>query len=174
MELSETATILHHATPHSLVLLDELGSTLPYVVECVMTVTFAGRGTATYDGTAIASAVLRELAEGVACRTLFSTHYHSLVDGFHDNLRISFGHMVSGTKDWLLIQISLHQACMVENEEEEGEREEEGGDGCKEESITFLYKFIEGVCPKSYGFNAAKLAGLPSEVEGLVRNKGQS
>ena len=56
----------------------------------------AGRGTATYDGTAIASAVLRELAEGVACRTLFSTHYHSLVDGLHGNLRISLGHMVCG------------------------------------------------------------------------------
>lgn len=42
---------------------------------------------------------------------------------------------------------------MVENEDEEGE-----------ESITFLYKFAEGTCPRSYGFNAAKLAGIPSEV----------
>ena len=49
---------------------------------------------------------------------------------------------------------------MVESDEcEEGD-----GDGCGEESITFLYKFMEGACPKSYGFNAARLAGLPSEV----------
>lgn len=33
-----------------------------------------------------------------------------------------------------------------------------------EESITFLYKFVEGACPKSYGFNAARLAGLSPEV----------
>ena len=50
---------------------------------------------------------------------------------------------------------------MVEKEEEE---EEEGEDGVQEESVTFLYKFMEGACPKSYGFNAAKLAGLPPHV----------
>ena len=52
----------------------------------------------------------------------------------------------------------IMQACMVEREDGED------GDECQEESITFLYKFMEGACPKSYGFNAAKLAGLPSEV----------
>ena len=41
----------------------------------------------------------------------------------------------------------------------ESEEENEG-----EESITFLYKFIDGACPKSYGFNAANLAGVPLEV----------
>ncbi len=44
----------------------------------------------------------------------------------------------------------------------------EGGD---EESITFLYKFTEGACPKSYGFNVAQLAGLPSSVISLARRK---
>ena len=42
---------------------------------------------------------------------------------------------------------------MIENEDDE-----------EEENITFLYKFIEGACPKSYGFNAARLAGIPQEV----------
>ena len=42
--------------------------------------------------------------------------------------------------------------------DEAGEEEEE------EEHITFLYKFIDGACPKSYGFNAARLAGIPTEV----------
>ena len=45
------------------------------------------------------------------------------------------------------------QACMVENENEHGK-----------ETITFLYKFVKGACPKSYGFNAAGLAGIPDEV----------
>uniref|UniRef100_A0A3P9H107 DNA mismatch repair protein n=1 Tax=Oryzias latipes TaxID=8090 RepID=A0A3P9H107_ORYLA len=121
VELSETASILHHATKHSLVLLDELG-----------------RGTATYDGTAIASAVVKELAEKVCCRTLFSTHYHSLVEDYANNPAVRLGHM----------------ACMVENECEDP----------SQETITFLYKFISGACPKSYGFNAARLANLPEEV----------
>ena len=42
---------------------------------------------------------------------------------------------------------------MVENENEHGK-----------ETITFLYKFVKGACPKSYGFNAAGLAGIPDEV----------
>ena len=51
---------------------------------------FAGRGTATYDGTAIASAVVKELAEKVGCRTLFSTHYHSLVEDYANNPAVRF------------------------------------------------------------------------------------
>ncbi|KAM9848166.1 DNA mismatch repair protein Msh6 isoform 1-T1 [Aulostomus maculatus] len=121
VELSETACILHHASQHSLVLLDELG-----------------RGTATYDGTAIASAVVKELAEKICCRTLFSTHYHSLVEDYTNNPAVRLGHM----------------ACMVENECEDP----------SQETITFLYKFISGACPKSYGFNAARLANLPEAV----------
>ncbi|KAJ8359742.1 hypothetical protein SKAU_G00162670 [Synaphobranchus kaupii] len=122
VELSETASILHHGTGHSLVLLDELG-----------------RGTATYDGTAIASAVVKDLAERIRCRTLFSTHYHSLVEDHAQDPAVRLGHM----------------ACMVENECDEDP---------SQETITFLYKFIRGACPKSYGFNAARLASLPEEV----------
>lgn len=44
---------------------------------------------------------------------------------------------------------------MVENEDEEDPTQE---------TITFLYKFTKGACPKSYGFNAARLANLPEEV----------
>ncbi|XP_028323866.1 DNA mismatch repair protein Msh6 [Gouania willdenowi] len=130
VELSETACILHHATKHSLVLVDELG-----------------RGTATYDGTAIASAVVRELAEKICCRTLFSTHYHSLVENYANNRAVRLGHM----------------ACMVENECEDP----------SQETITFLYKFISGACPKSYGFNAARLANLPEEVIQSGHKKAQ-
>ena len=61
VEMEETATILHHATQHSLVILDEIG-----------------RGTSTYDGLAIARAVVEHLHNETAPRTLFATHYHEL------------------------------------------------------------------------------------------------
>ena len=61
VEMNETANILHHATARSLVVLDEIG-----------------RGTSTYDGLAIAWAVVERLhGPGAAGpRTLFATHYH--------------------------------------------------------------------------------------------------
>lgn len=61
MEMVETAAILHQATPRSFVILDEIG-----------------RGTATYDGLAIAGAVSEYLCQKTQCRTLFATHYHEL------------------------------------------------------------------------------------------------
>ncbi|KAK2166249.1 hypothetical protein LSH36_40g05016 [Paralvinella palmiformis] len=131
VELSETSSILRHATKHSLVLLDELG-----------------RGTATYDGTAIACAVVRELSETIHCRTLFSTHYHSLVELFSHDPNVRLGHM----------------ACMVENENEEDPTQE---------TITFLYKFVKGACPKSYGFNAARLANIPDDVICVAHKKAK-
>ena len=90
MELSETSTILRHATRHSLVLVDELG-----------------RGTATYDGTAIACAVVSELSRNIRCRTLFSTHYHSLVEEFATNENVRLGHMVKYCKIYCISYILL-------------------------------------------------------------------
>jgi DNA mismatch repair protein MutS len=61
VEMNETANILNHATPRSLVLLDEIG-----------------RGTATFDGLSIAWAVAEHLAAEIRARTIFATHYHEL------------------------------------------------------------------------------------------------
>jgi DNA mismatch repair protein MutS len=61
VEMLETASILHQATSRSFVILDEIG-----------------RGTATYDGLAIAWAVVEHLHDVTRCRTLFATHYHEL------------------------------------------------------------------------------------------------
>ncbi len=65
VEMTETAAILHHATPRSLVLLDEIG-----------------RGTATFDGLSIAWAVAEHLHDSPehAAKTLFATHYHELTE----------------------------------------------------------------------------------------------
>ena len=63
VEMSEVAAILNHATPSSLVLLDEVG-----------------RGTATFDGLSIAWAVIEHLQKFTRARTLFATHYHELTE----------------------------------------------------------------------------------------------
>jgi DNA mismatch repair protein MSH6 len=65
IEMEETKTILQHCSPRSLVIIDELG-----------------RGTSTYDGVAIASAVLKHLVTNLGPKTLFATHYHILLDEF--------------------------------------------------------------------------------------------
>lgn len=49
---------------------------------------------------------------------------------------------------------------MVETDESTPDNE----DHIPEETITFLYKLSPGACPKSYGFNAARLAGIPKEI----------
>jgi DNA mismatch repair protein MSH6 len=61
VELSETKKILSEATSRSLVILDELG-----------------RGTSSYDGVAVAQAVLHDVATRIGCVGFFATHYHSL------------------------------------------------------------------------------------------------
>lgn len=125
-ELVETSAMLGSATEASLLLLDELG-----------------RGTSTYDGTAIAYSVIQEISSKLKCRCLFSTHYHTLVQDFKDARNVRLAHM----------------SCKVEKET---------GNAIDldplKENITFLYKIAEGPVGRSYGFNVAKLAGIDDEI----------
>lgn len=129
-ELVETSTMLRCASKHSLLLLDELG-----------------RGTSTFDGTAIAYSVIREISMNLKCRCLFSTHYHSLTRDFttSDNVRLA------------------HMACKIERQDT---HDEISLDPLKE-NLSFLYKITEGPASRSYGFNVAKLAGIKDEI---IRN----
>ncbi|KAI4525062.1 DNA mismatch repair protein Msh6 [Schizophyllum commune Loenen D] len=86
VELDECCKILRDATPRSLVILDELG-----------------RGTSTYDGMAIAGAVLHELATHTLPLTFFATHYGTLTDDFayHPSIR------------------NMHMSTLVDDEKKE-------------------------------------------------------
>lgn len=99
-----------------------------------------GRGTSTFDGTAIASAAVQHLVERSKCLSLFATHYHSLLDEWKENESVELGHM----------------ECLVDERRDESEVEDS--------AITFLYTLGKGVCPKSFAINVARLAGLPRDV----------
>ena len=72
VELSETKKILAEATPRSLVILDELG-----------------RGTSSYDGVAVAQAVLHHVATHIGTLGFFATHYHSLATEFENHPEVT-------------------------------------------------------------------------------------
>ncbi|KAL9263429.1 DNA mismatch repair protein MSH6-like protein [Drosera capensis] len=95
-----------------------------------------GRGTSTSDGQSIAGSVLEYFVRKVQCRGMFSTHYHRLAVDYKDIPEVSLCHM----------------ACHVGK----------GVEGMEE--VTFLYKLTPGACPKSYGVNVARIAGIPDQV----------
>ncbi|MGR4862810.1 DNA mismatch repair protein MutS [Caulobacter sp. LARHSG274] len=92
MEMVETAAILTQASPRSLVILDEIG-----------------RGTATYDGLAIAWACAEALHDVNRCRALFATHYHELA-----TLETRLAHVSNlslRAKEWNGDLVFLHEAA---------------------------------------------------------------
>ena len=83
VEMRETAEILAHASPRSLIILDEIG-----------------RGTSTFDGLSIAWAVAEYLHDtpGLGARTLFATHYHELTDLARTKARVANAHFAA--REW--------------------------------------------------------------------------
>lgn len=135
VEMSETANILRRCTKKSFIIFDEIG-----------------RGTATYDGMAIAQAVLEYLDE-LSPRTLFATHYHELTTLVGDNA----GQLRNVS--CLTIDVREHN-----------------------NDIVFMHKIVVGVANRSYGIHVAKMAGMPASVvaraesvlAGLEGGRGQT
>jgi DNA mismatch repair protein MutS len=93
VEMVETANILHNATARSLILLDEVG-----------------RGTSTFDGLAIAWAVVEHLHEAAAgAKVLFATHYHELTQLSERLPRVKNFHIA--VREWNDEIIFLHKVC---------------------------------------------------------------
>ena len=111
----ETANILNHATSRSLLVLDEIG-----------------RGTSTYDGLAIAWAVIEYIHNHpeLRAKTLFATHYHELTD-----LAERLPHVVN-------YNVAV----------------DDSGDG---QDVIFLRRIMPGKADRSYGVHVARMAGLP-------------
>ncbi len=119
VEMIETANILNNATPKSLIILDEVG-----------------RGTSTYDGLAIAYAVIEFILTGGGslldgARTLFATHYHELT----------------------VLDKSFSKAQNLNVAVADGDS-----------GVVFLHKILPGPAGRSYGIHVAKIAGLPAQV----------
>lgn len=118
VEMNELAYILENASSRSLLILDEIG-----------------RGTSTYDGLAIAWAVLERVANKniLGARTLFATHYHELteLEKSIDNIK------------------NYHVTVEKAN---------------KSSEIKFLHKIEKGPTDQSYGIEVAKLAKVPSSL----------
>lgn len=122
VEMVETANILHHATRRSFLVLDEIG-----------------RGTSTYDGLAIAWAVIEYIHNhpNLRARTLFATHYHELTD-----LAERLPHVVN-------YNVAV---------------DDSGSSSDGSQDVVFLHRIIPGKADRSYGVHVARLAGLPAVV----------
>jgi len=122
VEMSEVAEILKYASSRSLLVLDEVG-----------------RGTSTYDGMAIARAVLEYCADKklLGAKTMFATHYHELsaLEG-----------SIPG-----LVNYSI------------GAKRQADG------QLIFLRKILRGAVDDSYGIEVAQLAGVPDRIVALAK-----
>ena len=108
-----------------------------------------GRGTSTHDGAAIAQAVLSHLASTCAPRTLFSTHYHALC--------------ATDAGVGRSMQMAHMGFRCVRPPGAAGAADDDAAEAPLDD-VTFLYTLTPGTCPKSYGVNVARLAGLPHSV----------
>ena len=128
-EMLEAGTILATATPASLVIIDELG-----------------RGTSTYDGFGLASAISEHLALRTRCFTLFATHFHEIT-ALEDELPRG-------------VARNYHVSAAT------------GPGGASGAGIiTFLYALRPGPCPSSFGIAVARLANFPAAVIAMATER---
>ncbi|KAJ1677940.1 DNA mismatch repair protein msh6, partial [Spiromyces aspiralis] len=152
VELAETSTLLHHATPRSFVAVDELG-----------------RGTSTHDGEAVAYGVLHSISSRLGCLGIFSTHYGMLADGLgcvehgtspvagatagapspQEEDSVEQGILPNAKMSVEPHVRPMHMACAVDDDARR---------------VTFLYKLNRGIAPRSHGMNVAAMAGVPLDV----------
>ena len=125
VEMVETANILLNCSRKSLIILDEIG-----------------RGTSTYDGIAIAQAVVEHIHNHpqLGAKTLFATHYHELIE-----------------LENYLPKVRNYNVAVLE-QATDGKRSGGGG------QVVFLHKIVRGGADKSYGIHVAQLAGIPKAV----------
>ncbi|KIJ37748.1 hypothetical protein M422DRAFT_177708 [Sphaerobolus stellatus SS14] len=121
IEISETRDIINAVTLRSLVILDEVGV-----------------GTSTFDGMAIAGAVLEYLCQGVKCQTLFITHYPNVAREPEARFPDAIGN---------------RPMSFIEDTRLNGRRE-----------IPFLDRLAEGISAGSFGTECARLAGIPESI----------
>ncbi|KAJ7582852.1 muts domain V-domain-containing protein [Mycena floridula] len=121
VEITETSEILKTCCPRSLVILDELG-----------------RGTSSFDGMAIAHAVLDHLAGTVKCKTLFITHYPMIAIESEKNRPDEVANVHMG---------------YASDTRVDGRRE-----------ISFLYKLEPGIALESFGIECGRLAQVPETI----------
>ena len=117
-EMLEVNYALQNATERSLIILDEVG-----------------RGTATFDGMALAQAIIEHIHFVTKAKTLFSTHYHEL----------------TSLDQSLPFLKNVHVEANASNFD-------------KTEELVFLHKVLDGPSDQSYGINVASLAKIPTDV----------
>ena len=135
-EMAETSAILNaEDLSSSMVLMDEIG-----------------RGTSSFDGVAVADAVLDYLVKS-NCIALFITHYPSL------------------SQRWLLQQHSPVSCKYMAFADVEQDATKEGSN--RDRRIVFLYKVVDGVTPSSFGLNIARAAAIPDPVIQLASTQSE-
>ena len=102
-----------------------------------------GRGTSTYDGYSLAHSVMSYMLRRINCRCMFATHYHMLLRDFEKHPKVQCCHMAYKPKPGTEIDIE------------------------------FLYKFVQGHCPQSFGFNVARLAGIDAKIVEVAAVKSE-